>query len=260
MAADNTEMSNNMTYPLSGKVILVTGAGRRIGAAISRELHASGAAVVVHYRSAAQEAQALVATLNAERVDSAVCLQADLQDIAALENLAHEAASQWSRLDGLVNNASSFYPTPLGEISEQHWEDLTSSNLKAPLFLSQAAAPYLLKNGGSIVNIVDIHAQRSLANHALYTAAKAGLASLTRGLARDMAPTVRVNGVAPGTILWPEHDVPEGDVAARRLAGIPLQRIGQPEDIARSVRFLLSDEAAYITGQVLAVDGGASLV
>ena len=260
MAADNTEMSDNMAYTLSGKVILVTGAGRRIGAAICRELHASGAAVVVHYRTAAQEAQALVAALNALRADSATCLQADLQDLAALENLANEAASQWGRLDGLVNNASSFYPTKLGEISEQHWADLTGSNLKAPLFLSQAVAPHLQTSGGSIVNIVDIHAQRSLENHALYTAAKAGLASLTRGLARDLAPAVRVNGVAPGTILWPEHDVPMGDAEAQRLAGIPLQRIGQPEDIARSVRFLMSDEAAYITGQILAVDGGASLV
>jgi pteridine reductase len=259
-AADNTEMNDNMTYMFNNKVVLVTGAGRRIGAAITRELHARGASVLAHYRSAEQEAQALVAELNALRADSAAVLQADLQDLAALEGLAEKAAARWGRLDGLVNNASSFYPTALGEIGEVQWADLTGSNLKAPLFLSQALAPHLKASGGSIVNIVDIHAQRSLKNHTLYTAAKAGLASLTRGLARDLAPDVRVNGVAPGTILWPEHDVPTGAEAARRLAGIPLGRIGEPEDIAHTVRFLMSAEAVYITGQILAVDGGASLV
>ncbi|MDX1497216.1 MAG: SDR family oxidoreductase, partial [Salinisphaeraceae bacterium] len=192
--------------------------------------------------------------------DSAACLQADLLDTAAVQALIPAAVATWGRLDGLVNSASSFYPTAVGEIDESAWLDLVGSNFKAPLFLSQAAAEPLRAAKGSIVNLIDIHAQRSLARHSLYTAAKAALASLTKGLARDLAPQVRVNGVAPGTILWPEHDVPDADKAAEIEKKIPLQRIGDPTDIARAVRFLMSEEAGYITGQILAVDGGASLV
>lgn len=245
---------------MNGQVVLVTGAARRLGAAIARELHASGAHVLIHYRSSEEEAEALAGMLNSGRADTAACLQADLLDTGAVASLAERAVAVWGRLDGLVNSASSFYPTPIGEIDETAWVDLVGSNFKAPLFLSQAVAAHLAGSGGSIVNMIDIHASRTLANHSLYTAAKAALASLTRSLARDLAPHVRVNGVAPGTILWPEHDVPDADKAARLAARIPLQRIGCAEDIARTVRFLMSGEAAYITGQILAVDGGASLV
>ncbi len=245
---------------MDGKVVLITGAGRRIGAAIARELHACGARVLIHYRDSGDLAEALATACNALRADSAACLQADLLDTASLEKLAQASGAQWGHLDGLVNNASSFYPTALGAISEADWLDLTGSNLKAPLFLSQAVAPMLRDSGGAIVNLVDIHAHRSLANHALYTAAKAGLVSLTRGLARDLAPQVRVNGIAPGTILWPEHDVPDAARERKLLERIPLGRTGEATEIAQAVRFLLSGEASYITGQILAVDGGASLV
>ena len=254
--ADNTQMNSAM----DDKVVLITGAARRIGAAIARELHACGARVLIHYQSSQQEAEALMAELNGQREDSAACLQADLRDVDSLATLAQKVGERWGRLDGLVNNASSFYPTPLGEISEQDWFDLTGSNLKAPLFLSQSLAPMLRESAGAIVNIVDIHAQRSLANHALYVAAKAGLASLTKGLARDLAPAVRVNAVAPGTILWPAHDVPDAQRQQALLARIPLARCGEAREIAQVVRFLLSAEASYVTGQILAVDGGASLI
>ena len=245
---------------MNGQVVLVTGAARRIGAATVRELHWAGAQVLIHYRSAEAEAQQLADALNTQRADSAACLQADLLDTAAVQALIPAAVATWGRLDGLVNSASSFYPTAVGEIDESAWLDLVGSNFKAPLFLSQAAAEPLRAAKGSIVNLIDIHAQRSLARHSLYTAAKAALASLTKGLARDLAPQVRVNGVAPGTILWPEHDVPDAEKAAEIEKKIPLQRIGDPTDIARAVRFLMSEEAGYITGQILAVDGGASLV
>ncbi|MGB1580903.1 MAG: pteridine reductase [Nevskiales bacterium] len=240
--------------------VLITGAGRRIGAAIAQELHKQGARVLIHYRHAEADAHELATMLNAQRAGSAACLQADLLDTGAAAELVLAAAAQWGRLDGLVNSASSFYPTPLGEIDENAWVDLVGSNFKAPLFLSQAAAKAMQTAGGSIVNIIDIHVQRSLPGHAVYTAAKAALASLTKSLARDLAPAIRVNGVAPGTILWPEHDVPDAQRAEALQARIPMRRIGEPADIARAVRFLMSAEAAYITGQILAVDGGASLV
>lgn len=249
-----------MNASVNERVILITGAGRRIGAAIAHALHADGARLLLHYRGSREEAQALANVFNGQRPDSAVCLQADLQDSAVVRDLAQQALNQWGRLDGLVNNASSFYPTPVGEIDEAAWDDLVGSNFKAPLFLSQACAPALAAAGGAIVNMVDIHAQRTLAQHSVYTAAKSALASLTRSLARDLAPQVRVNGIAPGTILWPEHDAPDAERAAQLEARIPLQRTGNPEDIAAGVRFLMSGDAAYVTGQILAIDGGASLV
>jgi len=242
---------------LNGKVALVTGAARRIGAAIATRLHQSGANVAIHYRGSAAEATSLVDKLNGLRADSAAAFQADLIDTPSLPRLIDDVIGWRSRLDILVNNASSFYPTPPGEITEEHWDDLMGSNLKAPLFLSQAALPELRKTEGAIVNIVDIHAQRPLRNHTVYGPAKAALAMLTRSLAKDLAPTVRVNGVSPGAILWPESDP---DEAARRaiLEQVPMQRAGDPDDIAGAVLYLVRD-ATYVTGQIIAVDGGRSI-
>jgi pteridine reductase len=242
---------------LSGKVILVTGAARRIGAAIVTRLHDNGARVAIHYRGSADEANELAARLNTERADSATTFQADLLDTGQIRQLISTVTDWAGRLDCLVNNASSFYPTPVGSISEEQWDDLIGSNLKAPLFLSQAAAPYLRKHSGVIINIVDIHAQRPLRNHAVYGPAKAGLAMLTRSLAKDLAPHVRVNGVSPGAILWPEDGM--SDAAQQTiLRQVPLQRPGEPEDIAGCVLYLLRD-ATYVTGQIIAVDGGRSI-
>lgn len=238
------------------KVALVTGAAQRVGAEIARELHRSGLRVVIHYRASAAAATALKDELLAVRPDSAALIRGDLLDSAALPTLVEQARRAWGRLDVLVNNASSFYPTPVGSIGETQWDDLIGSNLKAPLFLSQAAAPLLAAQQGCIVNIVDIHADRPLKGYPLYCAAKAGLAMLTKSLARELAPAIRVNAVAPGAILWPEHASEE----ARRaiISRTALKRQGHPRDIARTVRFLVT-EADYITGQTITVDGGRSL-
>ncbi len=242
---------------LEGKVALITGAARRIGAVIASSVHQSGANVAIHYRESAVEAAALAQRLNAERPDSAALFKADLVNVASLTDLVAEIVNWRGRLDFLVNNASSFYPTPPGRITEAQWDDLIGSNLKAPLFLSQAAMPELCKTHGAIVNIVDIHAQRPLRNHAVYGAAKAGLAMLTRSLAKDLAPEVRVNGVSPGAILWPEDELSE--TAKESILGqIPLELAGNPDDVAACVLFLLRD-AAYVTGQIIAVDGGRSI-
>jgi len=242
---------------LVGKVVLVTGAARRIGAAIVTRLHENGARVAIHYRGSAHEAGNLATRLNEERPDSAGTFQADLLDTEQGSRLI-SAVSDWAgRLDCLVNNASSFYPTPVGSITENHWEDLIGSNLKAPLFLSQAAVPQLQQHTGVIINIVDIHAQRPLRNHAVYGPAKAGLAMLTRSLAKDLAPHIRVNGVSPGAILWPEDGM--SDAAQKTiLRQVPLQRPGDPDDIAGCVLYLWRD-ATYVTGQIIAVDGGRSI-
>ena len=240
---------------MSGKTILVTGAARRLGSAIARELHATGANLMLHYRQASAAAAALASELNSVRPASAACLQADLLDVEALPRLVADTVTRFGRLDALVNNASSFFPTPLGTIDLASWDDLIGSNLKAPLFLTQAAAPHLIAAQGSVVNITDIHAERPLAAYPLYCAAKAGLLGLTRALAIELAPRVRVNAVAPGPILWPDSGV--FDNAARQdiVAHTLLQRAGCPQDIARAVRYLLND-ADYITGQVINVDGG----
>ena len=240
-------------------VALITGAARRIGAQIARHLHACGYRVLVHYRSSETDAQALVAQLNQTRSDSALALQADLSELAQLEQLAETAARHWGRLDALVNNASSFYPTVLGQTTEEDWDDLIGSNLKAPFFLCQALAPALATSGGAIVNIADIYGQRPLKQHPVYCAAKAGNIMLTQSLARELAPKVRVNGVAPGAILWPEQAAELGTVKEQAiLERVPMQRAGQASDIARTVAFLLN-EAPYITGQIIAVDGGRSV-
>lgn len=222
-----------------------------------RELHAQGANIVVHYRQAAVAAEDLTAELNTARPSSAVCLQADLLDIEALPGLVADSVAQFGRLDGLVNNASSFFRTPIGAIDSAAWEDLVGSNLRAPLFLTQAAAPFLRAARGSVVNITDIHAERPLAGYSLYCAAKAGLLGLTRALAIELAPQVRVNAVAPGPILWPDSDAFSPAEREAIVAHTLLQRAGCPQDIARAVRYLL-DEAVYVTGQVINVDGGRS--
>jgi pteridine reductase len=248
-------MTNHHT--LSGKVALITGAARRVGAVIARTLHARGMDVVIHYRHSAADAEGLRDALLAARPDSVLLLNADLLQGASLPELIRRAHAWRGRLDALINNASSFYPTPVTQVSEAQWNDLLGSNLKAPFFLAQAAAPFLREARGSIVNIADIHADRPLKEYPVYSIAKAGLVMLTKALARELAPEVRVNAVAPGAILWPEHDATE---ATRRyvIAGTALKRLGDPEDVARAVAFLLED-APYMTGQVLTVDGGRSL-
>lgn len=242
---------------LDNQVALVTGSAVRIGATIVRQLHAEGAAVAVHYRRSAEQAEALVDELNAVRPDSARAFKADLASVAELEAMAKAVVAWRERLDILVNNASSFYPTPIGTITEEHWEDLVSSNLKAPLFLSQAVTPALKEAGGCIVNIVDIHAQKPLKEHLVYGPAKAGLAMLTKSLAKELGPSIRVNGVSPGAILWPTDGLSES-AKQSILSQVPLQRTGSPEDIARAVCFLVCD-APYVTGQIIAVDGGRSV-
>ena len=245
------------TPGLENRVALVTGSARRVGAAIVSRLHAAGASVVVHYRGSAEQANALVARLNDDRPDSAAAIRADLLDTPSIPKFVADVVDWQGRLDILVNNASTFYPTPLGEITEAHWDDLLGTNLKAPLFLSQAAAPALRESRGVIVNIVDIHARRPLRDHLVYGPAKAGLAMLTRSLAKDLAPEVRVNGVAPGAILWPESDMSEATKASI-LRQVPLARAGEPGDIAACVLYLARD-ANYVTGQIIAVDGGRSI-
>lgn len=240
---------------MNRKTILVTGAARRLGSVIAREMHATGANIMVHYHQASEAAQVLVNELNAVRPSSAACLQADLRQVETLPRLVAETVDHFGRLDALVNNASSFFRTPLGSIDLAAWDDLVGSNLKAPLFLTQAAAPYLREARGAVVNITDIHAERPLAGYPLYCAAKAGLLGLTRALAIELAPLVRVNAVAPGPILWPENGAFDHAARAEIVAHTLLERAGCPQDVARAVHYLLED-AAYITGQVINVDGG----
>ncbi len=246
-----------MDESLGGRVALVTGAARRIGAAIARRLHAAGANVLIHYRGAEADAAQLEAELNAARPGSAARVKADLLAPIAPQALIGAALEQWGRLDVLVNNASTFYPTAIGEIEPGHWEELVGSNLRAPLFLSQAAAPHLAKERGAIVNIADIHAERPLKGYAVYSVAKAGLTALTRALALELAPAVRVNAVAPGAIAWPEDGQFPPPERGRIVAATPLERLGRPEEIAQAVHFLAT--APFVTGQVLAVDGGRSV-
>ncbi len=240
-------------------VILITGGAKRVGAAICRRLHAQGARLVIHYRSSLAEAQALHDELNHQRPDSVALVQADLLDTGLLPDLIRKTVQRFGQLDVLINNASSFFPTLLQQCTQADWDDLVGSNLQAPLFLSQAAAFYLKQQRGCIVNIVDIHTERPLKNYVIYNAAKGGLLSLTKSLAVELAPEVRVNGVSPGPILWPEAGE-WADEAARQqiIAGTLLKRCGEPDDIAKTVQFLITD-APYITGQIIAVDGGRSI-
>lgn len=240
---------------MHGKVVLITGGAKRVGAAICRRLHAAGASLMLHYRASAGEARLLQAELNGVRAASVALIQADLLDVAKLPSLVEQTLQRYGRLDALVNNASSFFATPVGEITPATWDDLVGTNLRAPLFLSQAAAPALRKAQGGIVNITDIHAERPLKQYVVYSAAKAGLSGLTRSLARELAPDVRVNAVAPGPILWPDDGQFDELSRQRIVSHTPLRREGTPDDIAKAVHFLLAD-APYVTGVTLAVDGG----
>lgn len=248
---------NDSGHSLAGRTALVTGGARRLGAAIATAFHGAGANVVIHYRGSRDAAEALAARLEAVRPACTALVQADLLETASLPGLVERAAAAFGGLEILVNNASSFYPTPVGEITEAHWDELIGSNLKAPLFLSQAAAPWLRRRDGLIINMVDIHARRPLAAHPVYCAAKAGLEMLTYSLARELGPAIRVNGIAPGAILWPESGVTDQDKAAT-VAGIPLGRTGGPEDITACALYL-AREGGYVNGQVIAVDGGRHL-
>ncbi len=241
------------------KTVLVTGAARRLGAAIARRLHADGFNIVIHYHNSRMEAESLLAEFNELRPGSASAVCLDLADIPAFPGAIARVRATWGRLDALVNNASQFFATPIGEVAESDWDALMASNLKGPFFLSQAATPHLREAGGAIVNLADYHALHPLPRYPVYCAAKAGLLMLTRSLAMELGPRVRVNAVAPGAILWPETGTVNPAARQRIVESIALKRTGQPGDIAALVRFLLSDDANYITGQVLGVDGGRGL-
>ena len=243
--------------PLAGRCVLVTGGAKRLGAAIGRRLHAAGASIVVHYHQSRPAADALVAEFEAARPGSALAVRADLHDVERLPTLVDAALERFGRLDVLVNNASTFYPTPVGTVTLQQFDDLVGTNLRAPLFLSQAAAPALRESRGLVLNMVDIHGRRPLKAHPVYSAAKAGLIMLTMSLARELGPEVRVNAIAPGPVLWPERDL-DPALKDEIIAKTALKRSGSPDDIARTAYFLAA-EAPYITGQVIAVDGGRSL-
>lgn len=249
-------MSDNRDN-LSGKVALITGAARRVGAEMARTLHREGMNLALHYHTSHKAARVLQNELNELRADSVVLIQADLLQINKLASVVKDATSRWKRLDVVINNASTFYPTQIGNTTEAQWDNLMGTNLKAPFFLSQAAARHLKQQHGCIINIVDIHGERPLKEHPVYCTAKAGLVMLSKALARELGPEVRVNAIAPGAIMWPENGI--DDVTKKRiLSRTTLKRQGSPEDIARAALFLIRD-AGYISGQTIAVDGGRSL-
>ena len=240
------------TYPAT---VLITGAAKRIGAAIVKYFHANQFNTIIHYHRSHQEAEALANELNATRSNSAAILQADLNDIQALTKLSRDAQQIFGRIDILINNASSFYPTPLGETDDKHWDTLFNSNAKAPFFLSQALLPELKKNSGCIINMVDIYAEKPLQNHTLYCMAKSALAMMTQSLAKELGPDIRVNGIAPGAILWPEGETQENH--KELLDKTCLKRLGQIEDIIRTIDFITKNK--YLTGQIIKIDGGRSI-
>jgi len=239
------------------KVALVTGSARRIGAGIARHLHAHGYRVAVHANQSLEELQSLAFDLESERAGSVLAVQADLRDLSELPDMVEQVVSHFGRLDALVNNASNFYPTPLGQITPEQWDDLFAVNARAPLFLAQAAAPHLVRQRGAIVNLTDLHATQPLREHPVYSSAKAALEMVTRSLALELAPHVRVNAIAPGAILWPEQGKSEA-AKQKLMERTPLDRLGTPHEIASAVRWLL-DDAGYITGQTLRLDGGRLL-
>lgn len=251
-----SDNQSNNSESSSNKVVLITGAAHRIGATTARLLHQNGMNIVLHYRGSREQAQAVQKELNDERENSVILIQADLHITNGLPTLIEESVKAWGRLDVLINNASSFYPSPVGKATEEQWDDLIGSNLKAPFFLSQAAAPHLKKHNGCIINIVDIHAERPLKTFPIYSMAKAGLVMMTKSLACELGPDIRVNAVAPGAILWPEN---LDEVAKQRIVSRTfLKRQGEPNDISKTILYLIKD-AGYVTGQIIAVDGGRSL-
>ena len=239
------------------RVALITGAARRIGAVIARNLHAAGWDLALHCRHSRAELDALIADLERARASSTLALQADLDDVDALAPIVAQAVERFGGLDALINNASAFYPTPIGSATPAQWDALFAANARAPFFLSQAAAPHLANRNGAIVNLVDIYADNPLAEHPIYSMSKAALASMTKALARDLAPGVRVNGIAPGAILWPDAGKEDEDQRAV-IERTPLKRIGTPGDIASAVSWLL--DAPFVTGEIVRVDGGRHLV
>ncbi|MCK4840485.1 MAG: pteridine reductase [Methylococcales bacterium] len=239
------------------KNVLITGAAKRIGASCARMLHDKGCNIILHYRWSEAEAMQLFDELNQKRADSVKLIQADLLNMNELSLLAKQAEAAWGSLDVLINNASAFYPQIIGEVDEQVWDELLGSNLKAPFFLSQALSATLAENKGCIINIIDIHAERGLKGYPVYSIAKAGLSAMTKVLAKELGSNVRVNGVSPGAILWPEKDCSEQD-KAEIIDRVALKCLGEPEDIAKAVGFLIED-ASYITGQIMTVDGGRTL-
>lgn len=239
------------------KNVLITGAARRIGAECARFLHGRGCNVCIHYRNSAEQALQLSEELNQTRPGSALVLQADLLDLQELTAMASELQRYWQGIDALVNNASAFYATDIATVSEREWDELLGSNLKAPFFLIQALLPALKMRGGCVVNIVDIHAERGLKGFPVYSIAKAGLAALTVTLAKELAPDIRVNGISPGAMLWPEHGS-SADIQTEILQRVALQRLGTPSDIAQALNYLIF-EADYMTGQIMTIDGGRTL-
>lgn len=251
--------AQNLRYQaLNGKVALITGGAKRVGAAMVRALHAHGAKVLIHCNRSTSAAKVLADELNQIRPDSATVTCLDLLEMTQLDSLIHDAQRTFGGLDILINNASTFYPTPVGEITLEHWRDLLGSNLQAPLFLSQAAAPILKQRAGLIINIVDIHGVRPLREYSTYSVAKAGLIMLTKSLARELAPSVRVNGIAPGPVMWPEDGLIDTEAQRKILSRTPLQRAGSPEDIAKAALFFAID-GPYVTGHIMPVDGGRSV-
>jgi pteridine reductase len=255
---ERQEKNHPSNSPIKNKVALITGGVKRIGAAIARLLHKEGMKLALHYRHSDTAAHALQAELNNQRDESVLLLQADLGHIAKLNSLVRQTIEHYGQLDILVNNASAFYPTPIGTVEEKAWEEVLGTNLKAPFFLSQAAVPHLTKTQGCIINITDIHAERPLKRHSVYSTAKAGLVMLTKALAQELgSKKIRVNAIAPGAILWPTNDI--DDVNKQRIiSALALKRHGDPKDIAKTVLFLVRD-GDYITGQIIAVDGGRTL-
>lgn len=248
-----------MEAGLQNKIVLITGGAKRVGASICRLLHENGANLMIHYRTSVNEARGLQAELNLKRANSVAIIQGDLLNLSVLPSLVQETIKHFGKLDVLINNASSYYPTEIGGINEEQWQDLMGSNLKAPLFLSQAAAIELRKQQGCIINITDMHVERPKKGYIVYSIAKAGLVTLTKSLAHELSSEVRVNAVAPGPVMWPENN-PQFDELYRQrvISQTLLKRIGEPNDIAKAVKFLIQD-APFITGQVIAVDGGRSL-
>ena len=239
------------------KWVLITGGAKRIGARIARTLHAEEMNLVIHFNTSSDDANELCSELNSIRNDSAIAIGANLTNQDEVESLINKVIERTGQLDVLINNASTFYPTPIEDITLDDWDNLVGTNLKAPLFLCKYAAPHIKKSKGSIINMVDIHASKPLKNHPIYGPAKSGLVMLTRSLAKDLAPEVRVNGIAPGMILWPENEPPE-EIKQKVVNQIPLKRTGEPNDIAKTVLFLIAD-SDYITGQIIAVDGGRGI-